>query len=88
MAAKSAVRTAAERCFTVRGVPKTAWVDRSQSGHRVKFFVQEPRKAQLATLRRLFAAQFPDNDTRVWYVKPAHSYAYGGLAFKVYNDGI
>ena len=64
------------------------FVDKSDSGQRVKFAKVFPGDATLATLRRSFAAMYPDNDTRVWVVGVRTDFypmRFDGLAFKVFN---
>ena len=89
MSNKSEVRQAAEFALSEAGAGianLVVFVDRSKSGHRVKFAFLRPGEQRLAKIRKQFAALYPKNDTRVWFVNPAHSMGYSGLAFKVFNN--
>lgn len=64
----------------------SVFVDKSKSGQRIKFSHVIPSDIVVADIRRDIKAEYPKNDTRVWYVEPSHSYGVGGLAVKVFNN--
>ena len=86
-AKKSAIRIAAESALEPYDGNDNycCWIDRSKSGHRVKFYMAEPGNLAMLEMRKHFAASFPQQDTRVWYVQATRNMGYGGLAFKVFN---
>jgi regulator of extracellular matrix RemA (YlzA/DUF370 family) len=85
--AKSQIRVNAETVLAAYGVsPRTmVFTDKRKHSHRVKFSAVQPDAATVAKLRAAFAAQYPQQQTKVVQSTAHYRSKYDGIAFTVFN---
>ena len=89
MAKKSDVRLHSEAALAGVGIsihsPSTVFVDRSKSGHRVKFSFRTANVPQLRSIQAVVATLNPGKCVRVWNQPTHHHFGYPGLCVKIYK---
>lgn len=85
---KSDVRHHAEVALAALDINPTgsyAFVDKSKSGHRIKFSFLVLDEAQIDVVQRVVQALNPTKQIRVWNHDRTHSMGYYGLCVKIFG---
>lgn len=89
MPRKSTVRLHAEAALNGIGINYTdaaIFVDKSKSGHRVKFSFVRAGRTQLESIHAVVATLNPGHEVKVWNQRETWPGGYYGLCVKIYNN--